>query len=208
VSESARALSHEASAHAAHQHEAVEHTRFGVWVWLASECAFFASLIGTYLAMHGHFSPGLGPKQLFDLKTTAVSTFALLISSVTMGLVVEAAQRQAMPALRLWLVVTALLGLVFVGMEAREFLLYWHKGLTLSSSAFGSAFFTLVGFHGLHVSFGIAWILSLLIYSFRKRGGLEAADLWRFEVASLYWYFVDVVWVVLFTVVYLLGKLG
>lgn len=191
-----------------HHAEAVSNTRLGVWVWLASECAFFASLIGTYITLHNHYQTGLGPAQLFDLRTTAISTFALLISSVTMGIALDAAQRRAISALRAWLTVTALLGLLFVAMEVREFLTYWHKGLTLSSSAFGSAFYTLVGFHGLHVSFGIAWIVSLLIFTFRKRGGLQPADMWRFEMVSLYWYFVDVVWVVLFTVVYLIGKMG
>jgi cytochrome c oxidase subunit 3 len=208
VSEGGQALARPASHAEEHHAVQVEHTRLGVWVWLASECAFFASLIGTYLSLHAFHQPGLGPRDLFDLPTTAVSTFALLVSSVTMGLAIEAAQRQAASTLRLWLVVTALLGLVFVGMEAHEFVSYWHRGLTLQSSAFGSAFYTLVGFHGMHVSFGIAWILSVLIFSLRKPGGFSTGDLWRLEVLSLYWYFVDVVWVVLFTVVYLLGKLG
>lgn len=208
MSEQAEAALQAAEALDAHTLANIENTKTGVWVWLASECAFFASLIGSYLALHGHYRPGPGPAQLFDLKLTAVATFVLLISSLTMGLAVEAAQRHELGALRPWLAVTALLGLCFVGMQAYEFHHYWHDGLTLSVSAFGSSFFTLVGFHGMHVSFGVAWILSLLIFTFRSRRPFGARDVWRVEIASLYWYFVDVVWVVLFTVVYIMGKLG
>ena len=203
----AAAAAHEVPAAPHGQSTGIENTKLGVWVWLASECAFFASLIGTYLSLHSHYAPGPSAAQLFDLKLTGVATFVLLSSSLTMGLAVEAQQRGQTGRLRGLLAVTALLGLVFVGMQAIEFTTYVHKGLTPTVSAFGSSFFTLVGFHGMHVSFGVAWIVSLLIYTFRKRD-FGPADTWRIEIASLYWYFVDVVWVVLFTVVYLMGKMG
>ena len=186
----------------------IDTTRLGIWLWLASDCALFASLIATYLALHGQTAGGPDAKQLFDLKLTLVSTFALLISSVTMGVALDALQRQDIAGLRRWLVVTALLGAVFVGMEIHEFHSYTVAGLWFTRSDFASAFYVLVGFHGLHVTFGIAWILSLLIFTFRKPGGITRADHWRFEMMSLYWYFVDVVWVVIFTVIYLLGKVG
>ena len=185
-----------------------ETTKLGIWLWLASDCALFASLIATYLSLHGQTNGGPTSQQLFNLKYTLGSTFALLLSSVTMGFGLEAMQRNDIAGLRRWLVVTALLGLVFVGMEINEFHGYTVHGLWYQRSDFASAFYTLVGFHGLHVTFGVAWILSLLIFTFRKPGGITAADHWRFEMLSLYWYFVDVVWVVIFTVIYLIGKVG
>ena len=185
-----------------------ETTKLGIWLWLASDCALFASLIATYLSLHGQTAGGPSAKDLFDLKGTLVSTFALLISSVTMGIALEAMQRDDVAGLRRWLLVTMALGLVFVGLEINEFHHYTVSGLWYQRSDFASSFYTLVGFHGLHVSFGIAWLLSLLIFTFRKPGGLIHADHWRFEMASLYWYFVDVVWVVIFTVIYLIGKVG
>ncbi len=185
-----------------------ETTKLGIWLWLASDCALFASLIATYLTLHGQTAGGPTAQQLFDLPLTLVSTFALLLSSVTMGVALEALQKDDIAALRRWLVVTALLGAIFVGLEIREFHHYTVSGLWFQRSDFASSFYVLVGFHGLHVSFGIAWILSLLIFTFRKPGGITRADHWRFEMMSLYWYFVDVVWVVIFTVIYLLGKVG
>ena len=185
---------------------AEENNKLGIWVWLASDCALFAALIATYLTLHNSVQHAPTAAQLFDLRLTATATFVLLLSSMSMGIGVEALQRNDVPAMRRWLWLTAALGIVFVGMQVFEFTTYWHHGLTLSASDFGASFYTLVGFHGLHVTFGVAWILSLLILSYRKT--ITAADAWRFEAASLYWYFVDVVWVVIFTVVYLMGKVG
>jgi len=184
-----------------------DNARVGVWLWLASDCAFFASLIGTYLSLHGHISNGLGPKQLFDLPLTAVATFSLLASSLTMGLAVEAARGGRASVLRRWLVVTGLLGLAFVVLQAHEFITFWHKGLTFGSGVFADSFYVLTGFHGLHVFFGVTWLVGLLLWS-RRLTALAPRDVVKVEVASLYWYFVDVVWVVLFTVIYLLGVLG
>ncbi len=184
-----------------------ENTKLGIWVWLASDCALFAALIATYVSMHGHVGHAPTPQQLFDLPLTATATFVLLLSSLTMGLGLEAAQHGEHQRLMRWLVVTMILGLAFVGLQAVEFTTYVHRGLTPDASNFGASFFTLVGFHGLHVTFGVAWLLSIFIFVVRK-GPLGPRDLWRLEAASLYWYFVDVVWVVIFTVVYLLGKVS
>lgn len=181
--------------------------RLGVWLWLASDCALFASLIATYLTLHGHASGALTPKHLFDLPLTTVATFALLASSMTMGLGVEAARRGTVGPLRRWLLISGLLGLVFVSLQVHEFMTFWHKGLTFGSGVFGDSFYILTGFHGLHVLFGVTWLAGLLWWS-RKLTTITPNDVLKVEVASLYWYFVDVVWVVLFTVIYLLGVLG
>lgn len=177
---------------------------FGIWVFLAAECAFFASLIGTYLSLKGGLNGGLGPKQLFDLPLTLAGTLILLFSSLTMVLGYAAAQRNDTMKTQLWLAVTAWLGAMFLGFQVYEFTSFIHKGLSLSYSAFASGFFTLTGFHGLHVAFGIFWILSLL----RRSQKITPRFTHKVFVASLYWHFVDVVWVVIFTVVYLMGKVG
>jgi heme/copper-type cytochrome/quinol oxidase subunit 3 len=194
---------------AAHRHDAmpVENQRLGFWMFLGSECAFFASLIGTYLALHGRNLQGPGPRQLFEIPYTSVATFILLASSLTMGLGVAAMGRNDKRGMRLWLMVTLLLGLAFLGMQANEFATFWAAGLHLNTSLFSASFYTLTGFHGLHVSFGVAWILALLIYSFRAKD-LDAGQTIRFETAALYWHFVDVVWILIFTVVYLVGVLS
>lgn len=184
-----------------------ERTRFGVWLWLASDSALFASLFATYLAVHGALGTGPGPRRLFDLPLTALATFVLLGSSLAMGFALDALGRGEMHPLRVWLGITAALGAVFVGLQAAEFHRYSRLGLTFARSDFASSFYTLVGFHGLHVTFGVIWLTSLLVFACRRER-VDRADFWRFETASLYWYFVDVVWVVLFSVVYLLGKAG
>jgi len=184
-----------------------ERTRFGIWLWLASDSALFASLFATYLSLRGATAGGPSGAQLFDLRLTAVATFVLLSSSLVLGLALEALQAGRTAALRAWLGCTALLGLGFVGLQAAEFTSYARRGLTFAHSDFASAFYALVGFHGLHVTFGVLWLGSLLAFTLR-RPAVAPRDFWRFEAASLYWYFVDVVWVVIFSVVYLLGKAG
>lgn len=198
--------SHAAAEPAPHSSLAIENQRLGFWMFLGSECVFFASLIGSYLALHGRNLTGPGPKQLFDIPYAAVATFILLASSLTMGLGVAAIGQGDKRRMRFWLVVTAGLGVAFLGMQANEFATFYHHGLHLNTSLFGAGFFTVTGFHGLHVSFGVAWILSLLIYSYRAKD-LDAGQSIRFETAALYWHFVDVVWIVIFTVIYLLGVL-
>jgi cytochrome c oxidase subunit 3 len=193
--------------HEAEHGLAAENQRLGFWMFLGSECVFFASLIGTYVALHGRNPTGPGPRDVFDIPLTAVATFTLLASSLTMGLAVNAIARNRLRSLRTWLVVTALLGLGFLGMQAYEFTDFWQKGLHYNTSMFSASFFTLTGFHGLHVSFGVSWIISLLVYSLRAKD-VDARQTVRFETAGLYWHFVDIVWVVIFTVVYLMGVSG
>jgi len=193
---------------AAHRHDAMpaENQRLGFWIFLGSECTFFASLIGTYLALHSRNMQGLGPRQLFDIPYAAVLTFILLASSLTMGLGVAAMGRGDKRTMRLWLIVTAVLGLIFLGMQVNEFATYWGAGLHLNSSLFGASFYTLVGFHGLHVTFGVTWIIALLVFSWRSKDLTEKQTVY-FETAALYWHFVDVVWILIFSIVYLVGVL-
>jgi heme/copper-type cytochrome/quinol oxidase subunit 3 len=193
---------------AAHRHDAmpVENQRLGFWMFLGSECTFFASLIGSYLALHGRSLTGPGPRQLFEIPYTSVATFILLASSLTMGLGVAAMGRNNRRGMRAWLIVTAVLGLIFLGMQVNEFSTFWHAGLHLNTSLFSASFYTLTGFHGLHVTFGVAWIIALLIYSYRAKD-LDSSQTVRFETAALYWHFVDVVWILIFSVVYLVGVL-
>ncbi|HYF96253.1 MAG TPA: cytochrome (ubi)quinol oxidase subunit III [Symbiobacteriaceae bacterium] len=181
--------------------ERLDPLKLGFWIFLASECLFFASLLGTYVALHGRSPSGPAPMDLFEIPLTTVSSFVLLMSSLTMVLAVVAAQQQDTPQMRRWLGATALLGLCFLGFQAYEFTTFVHEGLTLTSSVFGSAFFTLTGFHGAHVAVGVLWLLSLLGYT--RRHGLTAQRAIKVELAGLYWHFVDVVWIAIFTVVYL-----
>lgn len=178
----------------------------GLWIWLSAESIFFASLIGTYLLMHTHTNGGPSPRTIFDLPLTFVGTIVLLSSSMTMALGYAQVLRGNLERFRLWLVITAVLGLGFLSFQGVEFTTFYHKGLTLSSSPFGSAFFTLTGFHGLHVLFGVFWLVSVLAYSFKPTFLQEART--KVQVLGLYWHFVDVVWVVIFSLVYLLGKVG
>jgi cytochrome c oxidase subunit 3 len=202
---------HAAAGHAAqhadhHQQAAADNRTLGIWIFLSGECAFFASLIGTFLALHTNTAGGPTGAQLFDLPYTGAATLVLLTSSLTAVLGTVALQRGNLRGLQAWLLVTAFLGVVFLEFEGFEFYSFWQQGLTLSRSAFGSAFYTLVGFHAMHVSFGVFWLLSLLFLTIRK--GLNVDIRSRLYIAGLYWHFVDVVWVVIFTVVYLLGKVG
>jgi len=194
-------------------HTAVEHTatgmpnrKLGMWLFLASECMFFGALIATYLVYQGQSLVGPYPEDLFDIPLTTVSTFVLLMSSLAMVLAVSASQRRDMKATRLWLAVTAAMGLIFLGFQAYEYNHFIHAGLTLSVNLFGSTFYVLTGFHGAHVLIGVTWLVALLVHTLRPLDWeRRALDI---EIAGLYWHFVDVVWIVIFTVVYLLGVGG
>ena len=172
------------------------------WAFLGSECMFFASLISTYLVYKGRSQVGPYPPEILDIPFTSVSTFVLLTSSLAMVLALAAIQRGDIKSLRLWLGVTAGLGFIFLGGQAIEFTEFVHHGLTLKKNLFGSSFFVLTGFHGTHVAVGVLWLTSLLVLAFR--GGLSQADSLDVEIAGLYWHFVDIVWIIIFTVVYLI----
>ncbi len=173
-----------------------------MWLFLASECLLFGSLIGAYLLYRGQSVVGPYPEELFDIPFTSVSAFVLLMSSVTMVLALAAIQRGDQRGLRIWLLGTALLGLLFLSGQAFEFTEFNREGLSLSSNLFGTTFYVLTGFHGAHVTVGVLILLSLLVMALRGR--LTQRQSLNVELAGLYWHFVDVVWIVIFTLVYLI----
>ncbi len=179
----------------------IDSRKLGMWAFLASECLFFGALISSYLLYRTRGPEGQLPHDLYDIPYTSVSSFVLLMSSLTMVLALAAIQRGDQERLRIWLLATALLGAVFISGQVYEFTVFTHKGLNLSTSVASSSFFVLTGFHGMHVTVGILWLLSLLGMSLRGLVPPEKS-LWV-EIAGLYWHFVDVVWIVIFTVVYL-----
>ncbi|MBM3217517.1 MAG: cytochrome c oxidase subunit I [Candidatus Rokubacteria bacterium] len=190
----------------AHAHQvgelAVDHRKLAMWTFLGSECFFFGTLIATYLAYKGRNVVGPHPHEILNLPLTTLSTFDLLMSSLLMVLALAAAQRGDRTQTRLWLAGTVLFGVIFLGFQAWEFTEFVHEGLTLRTNLFGSTFFTLTGFHGGHVAIGVTWLTTLLILDLRGR--LTVADALKVEVAGLYWHFVDIVWIAIFTLVYLI----
>ncbi|PYO03273.1 MAG: cytochrome c oxidase subunit I [Candidatus Rokuibacteriota bacterium] len=189
----------------AHEHQVgglgIDHRKVGMWTFIGSECLFFGTLIATYMAYKGRSVVGPHPHEILNIPVTSLSTFDLLMSSLLMVLALAAVQRGDHFQSRLWLAGTAFFGLIFLGFQAYEFTSFVHEGLTLQQNLFGSTFFVLTGFHGAHVSLGVLWLLVLLVLDLRGR--LSAADSIKVEVAGLYWHFVDVVWIVIFTLIYL-----
>ncbi len=176
--------------------------KLGMWIFLASECLLFGALITTYVLYRGASIKGPYPKDVFDIPYTSVSSFVLLASSLTMVLALAAIQRGDQGKLRVWLLATAMLGMTFVGGQVYEFTTFYHEGLSLSTNLFGTTFFVLTGFHGVHVTVGILMLLSLASLSFSGRLPQERSM--TVELVGLYWHFVDIVWIVIFTVVYLI----
>lgn len=176
----------------------------GFWFFLGGETVLFASLFGTYLALKGSNNGGPTADELFGLELVFIMTMLLLTSSITSVYAMYHMKNNNFAKMQLWLGITVLLGLAFLGFEIYEFYHYVHgEHFTFTSSAFGSAFYTLVGFHGGHVTFGLLWIIILMVRNAKR--GLNLYNAPKFYVASLYWHFIDVVWVFIFTVVYLMG---
>ena len=180
----------------------VSNEKLGMWVFLGSECLLFGALITTYVLYRGASTTGPYPSEIFDIRYTSVSSFVLLASSLTMVLALTAADQRDFARMRLWLIATAMLGLTFVGGQVYEFTSFYHEGLTLKSNLFGTTFYVLTGFHGVHVSLGIVMLMSLFVMSLRGRLPQERSEV--VEIVGLYWHFVDVVWILIFTVVYLI----
>ena len=185
-----------------HTATGLDNRKLGMWAFLGSECLFFGSLIATYLLYRGRSVQGPYPEDVYDIPYTSVSSFVLLMSSLTMVLALNAIQRGDHRRLRAWLLATALLGITFVGGQVFEFTVFVKEGLTLSRNLFGSSFFVLTGFHGAHVTVGILMLLTL--YGMSLAGRLPSERALRVELVGLYWHFVDIVWIVIFTVVYLI----
>ncbi|ALJ27641.1 MULTISPECIES: cytochrome o ubiquinol oxidase subunit III [Stenotrophomonas] len=212
MSTTAHTLNHGHAAHAAdhghdheHHHDTGEKTIFGFWVYLMSDLLIFASLFVTYVVLAGGTNGGPGAKELFDLKFVAGETALLLISSLTFGLGMIAMHQKKVGLMFTWLVITWLLGAGFMAMEIWEFNHLVHQGYGPDHSAFLSAFFALVGTHGLHVSAGLLWLLVMFIQL--KRNGLTQTNKTRMACLSLFWHFLDLVWIGVFSVVYLSGAL-
>ena len=202
-------LAHEAGlehAHPEHESTGVENRKLGMWLFLSSEFLFFGALISNYLlySNRGGFS-GVYPAEVYDIPFTSVSSFVLLMSSLTMVLAHNAQSREDHNGTRTWLFATAALGSVFLGgqvFEFTEFIVGYD--MTLGTNPAASAFYVLTGFHGTHVAIGVIMLLSLWGIS-RRRGGLSDKHGLNLELVGLYWHFVDIIWIVIFTVVYLLS---
>ena len=188
-----------------HDHPEGASTMLGFWIYLMSDCLIFAMLFATYGVLGGNFAAGPAPKDLFDLGLVAVNTTMLLLSSITYGFAMLTMEKSRIGATQAWLAITGLFGLAFLGIELTEFAHMIHEGATPQRSAFLSAFFTLVGTHGLHVTFGIVW-LATLMFQIGKHG-LTKPNARRLACLSLFWHFLDVIWIGVFTFVYLMGML-
>ena len=176
--------------------------KIAMWAFLGSECLLFGALISTYLLYRGRSVVGPFPHDVYDIPYTSVSSFVLLMSSLTMVLALAAMQRHDQRRMRVWLLTTALLGATFIGGQVYEFTVFYRAGLSLHENLFGSSFFVLTGFHGAHVTIGILMLLSL--FSISAKGKLADDRTETVELVGLYWHFVDVVWIVIFTMVYLI----
>jgi cytochrome c oxidase subunit 3 len=210
-----------------HHHTSLglDNRKIAIWTFIGSECMLFASLISTYLIYKGRSPQGPYPheawtnpstgevmKPILDIPVTSASTFVLLMSSVAMVMALNAVQTKYEPKVttwdkikgssKLWLGATALLGTIFLMFQAYEFTSFVHEGLTIRTNLFGSSFFTLTGFHGAHVTVGVIWLLTLLAIDFKR--GLEPKDALLVDISALYWHFVDVVWIVIFPLIYLI----
>lgn len=176
--------------------------KVGFWAFIGSECLFFASLISTYLVYKGRSVVGPYPEEILDIPLTSISTFVLLMSSLAMVLALDGIQKGSRKLTLVWLGTVILLGLAFLGFQVYEFNHFVHEGLTIGTNVFGSSFFVLTGFHGAHVAGGVIWLSTLWILAARNK--LGAGDSLKVEIAGLYWHFVDIVWIAIFTLVYLI----
>ena len=199
--------------------------KIAVWAFIGSECMLFASLISTYLIYKGRSVVGPFPheacnppvcatalKPILNIPVTSASTFVLLMSSLAMVLALAAVENRNLPkyslgdrilgSSKLWLWMTCILGATFLAFQSYEFTSFVHEGLSIRTNLFGSSFFTLTGFHGAHVTAGVIWLGTLLAIDYKR--GLEPGDAINVDIAALYWHFVDVVWIAIFTLVYLI----
>lgn len=225
-------MAHAAADSHAHQHHytttGLDNRKVAIWMFIGSECMLFASLISTYLIYKGKNLVGPLPHEewtnpltgqvyhgILDIPVTSASTFVLLMSSLSMVMALAAVENRGKPlpagaglwtrleaSSKFWLFATCVMGATFLGFQAYEFTAFVHEGLTIKRNLFGSSFFTLTGFHGAHVSAGVIWLGSLLAIDMKR--GLQKKDAIWVDIAALYWHFVDVVWIAIFTLVYLI----
>jgi cytochrome o ubiquinol oxidase subunit 3 len=190
---------------ASQEHTVHGSTQIGFWLYLMSDCLIFATLFAIYGVLGGSFAAGPSPADLFNLPLVAVSTAALLLSSITYGFAMLDMEEGKKNGTLLWLAITGVLGAIFLGCTLYEFNHLIHEGAVPQRSAFLSSFYVLVGTHALHVTFGIIWLVTLLVQIWMK--GLIPANQIRVQCLSMFWHFLDVIWIGVFTVVYLMGML-
>ncbi|WP_027094640.1 cytochrome (ubi)quinol oxidase subunit III [Cohnella thermotolerans] len=178
----------------------------GFWLFLGAETVLFGTLFSAFLALRHNIGDGPKPSELFELPMVFAATMILLFSSLMSVFAVQAMHRNQVKPMLGWLLITIVLGLAFLGLEIYEFTNYVKEGHRMNTSAFSSSFYTLVGFHGAHVAFGVLWIGLLILQILKK--GLTVVTAPKIYVSAIYWHFIDVVWVFIFTVVYLMGKVG
>ena len=191
-------------------HTPVEDTSTGLnsrkllmWAFLGSDVMFFGAFIATYLVYRGKSLVGPYPSEILNIPITSVSTFVLLMSSLAMVLGLHYVREGEKNKGTLWILVVVVLGAIFMGFQFVEFREFAHLGLTPRTNIFGTTFFILTGIHGAHVTIGVIW-MSFLAYS-SHNGALRADNALDLEIAGLYWHFVDIVWIVIFTVIYLIS---
>lgn len=196
---------HEHNAHHEHHHDSNATDVFGFWLYIMSDCVLFACLFATFLVLRDSTFNGFGVKQFVDLKYILAETLFLLASSFTYGLAILNLYKNARNKVAAWLVVTLLLGLSFVVLEVNEFIHLYTEGHGPQTSAAMSAFFTLVGTHGLHVSIGLIWMALMLVqlYAFNTSDAVKR----RLTYLGLFWAFLDIVWIFVYTIVYLVGAM-
>ena len=182
----------------------IPNRKLAIWTFIGSECLFFASLISVYLVYRGKSLVGPYPAEIFEIPLVTVGTALLLFSSLFVVLALNGCEQGNRKKFLGWLAMTILCGLFFIGMQVYEFTHFYHEGLTMQKNLFGASFFSLTGFHGTHVTIGVIWLISIFIEG--VRGHVPPAKALNFEMSALYWHFVDVVWIVIFPVVYLMNK--
>ncbi|WP_411036337.1 cytochrome o ubiquinol oxidase subunit III [Shinella sp. BYT-45] len=188
------------------EHHPENSTMLGFWIYLMSDCLIFAVLFATHGVLGRSYAAGPSPTDLFDLTLVAVNTAMLLFSSITYGFAMLQMERNAKMETLVWLGITGVFGAAFLALELYEFYHLILEGAGPTRSAFLSSFFTLVGTHGLHVTFGIVWLVTLMVQVHRR--GLIPENRRRLMCLSMFWHFLDVIWIGVFSFVYLLGVLG
>jgi heme/copper-type cytochrome/quinol oxidase subunit 3 len=181
----------------------LSHRKLLMWLFLGSDCLFFGTLIATYMVYRGQSLVGPYPVDIIDVPVTTISTFVLLCSSFAMVQALAATNRDDQRGIKIWLLATAFLGSIFIAFQVYEFNAFRAEGLHIGTNLFGSTFFTLTGFHGAHVTLGIVWLLCLAWVA--RSGRLNPSTAEDVEICGLYWHFVDIVWIVIFTLLYLIG---
>lgn len=195
------------AAHNTHHSLMENNKKLFMWLFLGSDCMFFGTLISTHLIYRKLYPEEYEPTHLFSLELTSFSTFILLMSSFLMALAVSAMHKGQIKSFRRNVCGVIFFGLIFLACQVYEFSEFVHHGLTLQTGTFGSTFYLMTGTHGVHVAIGVVWLISLLFYS--NNGKMDAHEsAVDVEVAGLYWHFVDIVWIIIFTAVYLIEFIG